>query len=210
MVDLGKIKSSDLWYVIGYITTDGYLSTDNRHINITSKDRKHLYSIKEALLLKNRIGRKTRGYEKEKRYSQLQFGDVIFYRYLETIGLSSRKSLTLGSINLNEEFFMDFLRGVIDGDGNISTWIHRTNNHQQWCLRIFSASPVFIKWLNNKIKEKFGLEGKLYIRVGKNRVNPIYILKFGKIAATKILKIVYYPDCLSLQRKFLKAQLCLQ
>ncbi len=75
MINLNKIKPTDLWYVIGYIATDGYLSTDGRHINITSNT--------------------------------------------------------------------DFLRGVIDGDGNISTWIHRTNHNRQWCLRIYSTQSVY-------------------------------------------------------------------
>lgn len=139
MVDLAKVKESDLWYVIGYIATDGYLSIDKRHINITSKDREHLYLIRNALLLKNKIGRKARSYKKEKKYSQLQFGDVHFYKYLLELGLSTQKSLTLSALKINENFFFDFLRGVIDGDGNISSWTHRTNYNQQWCLRIYSA-----------------------------------------------------------------------
>lgn len=130
MVDLNKIKPSELWYVIGYIASDGYLSSDGRHLNITSKDRKHLYSIRNALGINNKIGRKTRGDKKIKKYSQLQFGDVNFYRYLLKIGFSSKKSLILGKINIDNNFFIDFIRGVIDGDGNISTWIHSTNRNR--------------------------------------------------------------------------------
>lgn len=210
MINLAQIKQRDLWYVVGYIATDGYLSIDGRHINITSKDRAHLYSIRKALLLKNRIGRKTRGGEKEKKYSQLQFGDVKFYRYLLSIGLSTKKSLILGSLQIDNNFFIDFLRGIIDGDGNISSWIHRTNQHEQWCLRIYSASFSFIKWLNEKIKNKFRLESKIYSKRGLGRKNYIHHLRFGKISASRIFKEVYYAGALSLERKFTKAQLCLQ
>lgn len=133
MIDVKKIKPSDLWYVIGYIATDGYLSSDKRHINITSKDRDHLYKIKAALYLQNTIGRKSSGFS-EKNFSQLQFGDVKFYRFLEGLGLTSKKSLTLGPLSINNNFFKDFLRGVIDGDGNISTWIHKTNHNRQRML----------------------------------------------------------------------------
>lgn len=196
--------------MIGYIATDGYLSSDSRHINITSKDREHLYKIRHSLFLRNKIGRKSREREKEKKFSQLQFGDVKFYKYLVDLGLTSKKSLTIGSLKIDDSFFADFLRGVIDGDGNISTWIHKTNYHRQWCLRIFSASPVFIKWLNDKIEEVFGFRGMFYERKLKNRDNLGYILKFGKIKATPILQQIYYPGCLSLERKFLKVELCLQ
>lgn len=104
----------------------------------------------------------------------------------------------------------DFLRGVIDGDGSITTWIHRTNKHRQWSLRIFSASPIFIKWIDNLIKKYFNVKNRFYCRMEKNKEHPIYIIKFGKIAAMKILERIYYPGCLSLERKHLQAKMCLQ
>ena len=210
MININRIESADLWYVVGYIATDGYLSIDGRHINITSKDRDHLYKIRSALKLDNKIGRKSRVAHDEKRFSQLQFGDVKFYRFLKGLGLVSRKSLTLGPLNIDDKFFKDFFRGVIDGDGNISTWIHRTNHNRQWCLRIYSASKVFIEWLNNRVNQEFGIKGRLYSKKDKDRDNFIYLLKFGKLSALKILKRIYYDKSLFLERKFLQAQLCLQ
>jgi hypothetical protein len=82
---------------------------------------------------------------KEKIYSLLQFGDVKFYRYLLDIGLTQKKSLILGEVAINRNYFSDFLRGVIDGDGCISIWIHKTNEHRQWSLRIISAASLFYK-----------------------------------------------------------------
>ena len=210
MIYVNKIKQSDLWYTIGYIATDGSLSIDGRHINITSKDRDHLYKIRTALNLGNKIGKKSREQSQEKKFSQLQFGDVRFYRYLLRLGLTSRKSLTIGPLNVDDNFFADFLRGVIDGDGNISTWIHKTNHHRQWCLRIYSASQIFIEWLNDRINQEFGVKGRLYSRKEKDRVNSIYLLKFGKSAASKILERIYYEGSLSLERKLAQARLCLQ
>lgn len=210
MIDLNKVSSANLWYVIGYIATDGNLSIDGRHINITSKDRDHLYLIRKALFLKNKVGRKARKRGGEKEYSHLAFGDVKFFKYLKEIGITPKKSLTLGPFNIKREFFVDFLRGIIDGDGNISTWIHRTNLNRQWCLRIFSASFLFIQWLNKSIESNFEVEGKLYFEKRIEKKNGHYVLKYGKKAAMQILKIVYYPKCLSLERKYTQAQFCLQ
>jgi hypothetical protein len=210
MVDLTKVKSSDLWYVIGYIATDGNLSKDCRHINITSKDREHLYSIRKALYLKNKIGRKARSSEKEKKYSFLQFGDVKFYKYLLNLGLTTNKSLTLGSLDVDKLYFVDFLRGVIDGDGYIGSWMHRTNHHQQWSLKVCSASPVFINWLGGLIELYFGISGKAYREKGVDNKNSMYILKYGKLNARKIIGFIYYNGCLCLERKLIQAQLCLQ
>lgn len=210
MIDINRIRPADLWYVVGYIATDGCLSIDGRHINITSKDREHLYKIKDALLLKNKIGSKAREAEKKKRYSYLQFGDVVFYKFLNKIGLTSKKSLTLGPLNVDKSFFPDFLRGVIDGDGNISTWIHKTNFHRQRSLRVFSASPLFIEWLKESVERYFEMPGKLYFKKRVDRKNGHYVLKYGKNFAKIILRKLYYDGCLSLERKFLQARLCLQ
>jgi hypothetical protein len=210
-VHLNKnVQPEDLWYSIGYIATDGHLSIDGRHINITSKDRNHLFSIRKALDLKNKIGRKYREKSRTKEYSQLQFGDVKFYRYLLSLGFNQKKSLNLGPISVSNEFFVDFLRGVIDGDGSFHSWIHRSNGHRQWALRIVSASEIFINWLNDRIKHRFDVRGKFYIYNDKRRKNRLYLIKFGKKAAGKIAMEIYYDGSLSLKRKRIKARLCLQ
>ncbi len=41
--------SSETAYAVGVITTDGCLSSDGRHINITSKDTDQLNNIKKCL-----------------------------------------------------------------------------------------------------------------------------------------------------------------
>lgn len=210
MILLDEIKAPDLWYIIGYFAADGSLSIDGRHLNITSKDEEHLFLIKQALNLKSKIGKKYRSVEKIKDYFQLQFSDVRFYKFLQSIGFTTKKSMTLGQIGVDEEHFGDFLRGVIDGDGSISSWIHKTNRRQQWSLRIFSGSLEFINWLQAEINTIYQIEGKIYTKKHKNRINSIHLIKFGKKAATEILKQVYYKSCLSLKRKYLKVQLCLQ
>ncbi len=55
---------------------------------------------------------------------QVQFGDVELYRWLESVGLTQRKSLTLGPIAVPDEFFSDLVRGLLDGDGSILNFVH--------------------------------------------------------------------------------------
>ena len=54
---------------------------------------------------------------------------------LSAIGLTPRKSLTIGALKVPLGGFGDFFRGVIDGDGNIRHWLHPTNGRQQWYNR---------------------------------------------------------------------------
>ena len=147
---------------------------------------------------------------KKKKYSMLQFSDVVFYRYLETIGLSPKKSLTLGEIKVGPQYFPDFLRGVIDGDGCIHTWIHASNGHQQWALRITSAAFVFSTWLKKSTEGFFHVRGRLHACEGTGHRHTVYVIKFGKLAGKIILDRIYYDGCLSLERKMLKSRVCLQ
>ena len=210
MVDLKTIAPNNLWYVIGLIASDGNLSKDGRHISITSKDRQYLFCVKRALGLTTKVGRKSRGGSHNKIYSSLQFGDVKFYKYLLEVGLTPRKSLTIGALKIDEIYFRDFLRGVIDGDGFINSWIHKTNGHEQWALRIISGSHKFIDWLQKMSLQHFNVIGRVHIYPKRINHNELYILKFGKIAAKIIVDRCYYKNCLSLNRKLKKTVKCLK
>lgn len=209
-MNLKPINPPDLWYTIGLIVTDGNLSKDGRHINLTSKDAGLLEDVRKALGLLVKIGKKARGREQEKKYYVLQFGDGSFYRYLLTIGLTTKKSLTLAEIKVPNKYFPDFLRGIIDGDGSINTWVNRSNNGIQWCLRLTSGAPLFSRWLKDRIDDYFDVSGKLYKYHYKHKKNPIFITKYGKVATKIILQNVYYKNCLALSRKFYKAIQCLE
>ena len=104
------------------------------------------------------------------------------------------------------EHFSDFCRGLIDGDGNIRKWIHPTNGREQWVLRIYSASQDFMTWLQKRIEETFEARGPIHRE--ENSGNGIYILKYGKLAAAKILKACYYEKALALTRKAVLAKEC--
>lgn len=207
MINLEEVQAPHLWYVIGYIATDGCLSKDGRHINITSKDEDILLSIRNALGLKCIISKKfnSRGYLSR----VLQFSDVAFYKFLLSIGLSTRKSLTIGELKIPNNYFGDFFRGVIDGDGSISSWVHPSGS-SQWSLRVVSGSGKFINWLGKMTECYFNISGKIHIYSKRNKqLNDLHLLKFGKIAAKIILKKCYYVDCLALPRKMKQANECI-
>jgi len=132
-----KVARKHLWYLVGLIASDGCLSSDGRHLDITAKEREFLDTGRDTLGLSNRIGVKSRG--KINQTYRIQFGSVVFYDFLLSLGLVPSKSLRLGSLDVPDEYFPDFLRGQIDGDGNIRRWLHPTNGREQWVLRIYSA-----------------------------------------------------------------------
>ncbi|MFC1808069.1 hypothetical protein ACFL0T_06880 [Candidatus Omnitrophota bacterium] len=197
-----NISGSNLWYLVGLITSDGNLSPDGRHINITSKDRSFLCKLKEAIGLSNKVGVKNK--TKTNLAYQIQFANIEFYGFLLKIGLLPRKSLTLGKLKIPTNFFHDFLRGLIDGDGGIQRWKHATNLNEQWSLRLASGSKYFLMWVKQEVELLWSAKGRIYL---EDKKSTCYRLKYGKMAACKILEHCYYENAFGLDRK---KQLALQ
>ncbi len=205
MKPLGKVSTSwstKLAYAVGLITTDGCLSKDGRHINLTSKDKDQICTFKKCLGIKNKVGLKTGGFVKNKKYYNLQFGDVLFYRFLLDIGLTSAKSKTLKSLKIPNKYFADFLRGSLDGDGTFySYWDKRWASSFLFYLGFISASLEHLEWLQNKIYFLYKTKGHL----NKSSNNKAYQLKYAKTEAEVIIKKIYYlPNIPKLDRKFKK------
>jgi len=205
MKRLNKVKiewGPDFAYAIGLITTDGNLSSDKRHMNMTSKDKELIIKFKNCLGLKNKIGRKARGYSKEKKYFVLQFGDKNFYDFLLSLGLKPAKSKTLGELKLPNQHFADFLRGCIDGDGNIDVHRHPESQYPQLRIRLNSASINFVKWVKEKISKLVKPKGGWI-----EKYAGVHVLSYGKTDSIKLLNFMYYPRVESyLKRKYVIAE----
>ena len=202
-----KLNMNDtmLWYLVGVVTSDGCLSQDGRHVSITAKDKEYLEVLKREAGFACKVGIKNKGQPNQSYH--LQISNVEFYEFLLSRGLSPKKSLIQKEVNVPREYFSDFCRGIIDGDGNIRKWIHPTNHGEQGVLRIYSSSRDFICWLQESIRHVFGVVGRIYTEK-KTGKNDAYILKFGKMAAVKIFKNCYYEHAVALDRKARLAQEC--
>ncbi len=90
--------------------------------------------------LKNKITLKKSNYSPSGIYYRVQFGNVRLYRFLLDIGLMPNKSRLISKMEIPELYFGDFLRGHLDGDGNISIVKHPQSQYPQLRLRFSSAS----------------------------------------------------------------------
>lgn len=210
MRPLNKIKikwSSSFAYAIGTIATDGNLSPDGRHINITSKDKEMVKTIAVCLGAKNRIGRKSSGSSSKKKYFVLQFGDVNFYAFLMSLGIMPRKSKTIGTLKIPSRFFFDFLRGHFDGDGTFfSYWDPRWKSSFMFYTEFLSASRTHIIWLQKEIEKRLNIHG----HITTNNKHQIFHLKYAKRESLILLKEMYYDShvaCLERKRKKVKQAL---
>lgn len=191
-------------YSIGIIATDGNLSSDGRHINVTSKDLDLLEILKSIWNIDNKISMKARGGSKDKKYGVLQFGDIQFYEFLLSIGLTPRKSKTLRPLSIPEKYFPAFIRGCVDGDGCITAYTHPESKLPQVRVSICSASRPFLVWLHASVRKQMGIQGG-WISASDRRGTSSLV--FGKKDSIQLLQKMYEnKDRYFLARKYRTAK----
>ena len=195
-----------LAYAVGLLVTDGSLSKDKRHICFTSKDIDLISTFRDCLAINNKIGINPRGFVRAKTVYRVQFGNVNFYRWLESIGLTANKTFSLGKINIPDDFFFDFLRGHLDGDGCVLSYKDSYNKNPNYVydrlyVYFYSSSADHIKWLRSVVIRLVNVRGSL-----REESTSFFRLKFAKKESIKLLKQIYYKNNLPLlKRKYIIA-----
>ena len=195
----GKVTlvwSHNFAYAIGLLASDGCLQNDGRHIDLTSNDREQLLNFRKAIRVPYRITHKN-GHDGKN--FRIQFSEVRFYRFLVSLGFMPAKSKIIAALAIPPQYFFDFLRGVLDGDGCFYSYYDpRWRSSFMFYLVVASASPAFVAWLRAQIKQRLDIEG----HVTKDTKGSTLQLKYAKSDSLKIIKKVYYnPTVLCLSRK---------
>jgi transposase-like protein len=184
----------ELAYAVGLIATDGNLSLDGRHLTLVSSDLELLETAKTCLGLTNRIHRSA---AHDGHVYRLQWGDRGFYDWLLGIGLSPAKSLTLGPLAVPAEHFHHFLRGCIDGDGSIVTYLDHYNTfknpayvYARLFVSLVSASSRFIDWVRATVRQLRGLAGHMTTRRSRGR-HDLWRLRYAKKESAALLQWLY-------------------
>jgi len=202
-----KIKwSSNFAYAIGLISSDGWLMSDERHIGFGSKEIELIEKFKEALSLTNKIIESAFHKKINKTYFIIRFGDKLFYKFLNKIGLTHAKSKTIKSVKIPKKYFPDLIRGLFDGDGTFySYWDKRWTKSFGFKLSFASASLDFIEWLKEQLTELYGVKG--YIHKGKG----VFSLEYVKGDSKSLFRIMYHrQNMLYLKRKYDKMRMTIE
>lgn len=199
----GKVKikwSANFAYAIGLIVSDGNLSPDGRHIVFVSKDDEQINNFLKALEISVPISYSQSGYTDSKA-PRVQFGDVLFYDFLLSLGLMPNKSKVIGEVGIPQQYFWHFLRGMFDGDGSIHSYFDPRWKSSFMFYTIFSsASMEYITWLRKEIYSQAGIVGHV---TGTSKT--IFQLKYAKNESLILLRTMYPSNrILSLSRKRLK------
>lgn len=197
----------ELAYAVGLIATDGNLSRKPGRVSIVSNDIDLLEMVRGHLNITAPITRHTGGYGH--RCHHLIWSDRYFYDGLLGIGLIPAKSLTLGPLTVPDRYFADFLRGCIDGDGSIVTYLDRYNTfkhptyvYTRLFVSIVSASPRFVEWLRASVRRLLNVTGSLMVGRSPGK-RTVWRLRYAKRESLAVLRWIYYaPDVPCLRRKY--------
>jgi predicted GIY-YIG superfamily endonuclease len=186
--------SAELAYAVGLIATDGCLSSDRKTVAQVSKDLDLLETFKRCIGTAAPI-------RPHGTALRVQISDVGLYRWLETIGLTPKKSLTLGPLAVPDDLIAHVVRGLLDGDGSIYTGLTTPNrsryplhSYQRLLVKFHSASPVHIEWLRQTINRVLGLEGWVTAkrkRDASRNYAPVYMLRYSKHESMVLLPWLY-------------------
>jgi len=198
--------SAKVAYVVGLIATDGNLGRKKATITIVSKDLDLLETVRSALGLTAAIKPHRGGAGHH--YHHVSWYDRSLYQWLREIGLTPAKSLTLRPLTIPDEYFVDFFRGCVDGDGSIVTYtdrshVARSNRYvyERLYVSIVSASYPFIEWLRATVRRLAKLHGS--VTVDKRvRNGSFWRLRYAKTESLQLLRWMYYsPGIAALDRK---------
>ena len=193
-----------LAYAVGLAATDGCLVNTGRHVAFVSSDRDLMESFLRC------IGRSASTVRKDGNAYRAQLGDVELYRWLSETGLTQRKSLTLGRVEVPADLFLDMVRGLFDGDGSISHYVHRPVHrkyprylYRRLTVRFHSASRTHLRWLQNGLAEVLSIKGAV-VQQSKDLAHNMYALQYSKYASISLLTKLYEdPASPRLLRKWL-------
>src|ERR1039458_2334715 len=92
--------SPEFAYAIGLLVTDGCIYSNRKMINFTSKDEEQMRNFMRCLNITNKVGMKNSGLSGEKKYFNLQVGDVTFCDFLNSIGIMPQKTKIIGEVDI--------------------------------------------------------------------------------------------------------------
>ena len=183
-----------LAYVVGLVTTDGCLKTDQPNVVDFSSTDKELVNLYQQCLgifaHEISIQQRTGSY-----LLSVKISDPNYRAFLTNLGLTPAKSRTLGPLSIPDTVFPDFLRGCIDGDGSV--WITRAQGRPLLGIQIASGSETFIRWLQQTVTRLTGLISHIYKRPHR------WDLRFNTRYAAALCEWIYYSSdvpCLSRKR----------
>lgn len=185
-------------YLLGLIYADGNIAWNPEKgyysltITASEKDKAHLENIRNLLSSTKPLlyAPKTKSY-------RLIVNNKNLCQRLMHLGVTPRKSLTVKFPEIQEIYLRHFIRGVIDGDGNLRYVSRKRSPYFE--ITIASGSLEFCKGIVKAIKESLGIGANIR-KVAKN----VYVIQYSCSRGEKLAKYIYQDTTIFLNRKNLE------
>ncbi|MGV8140913.1 MAG: LAGLIDADG family homing endonuclease [Candidatus Woesearchaeota archaeon] len=183
-------------YILGLIFADGNISWDTKKgyytltITAAKKDKEHLERIRQIMSSTKPLiyAVKTKSY-------RLIINDKKLCKRLMYLGVIPKKSLIVKFPQIPKVYLRHFIRGVIDGDGNIR-YVKRQRS-PYFEITIASGSTAFCEGFIKAIKDCIGIDANIR-KVGQNTK----IIQYSCSRGEKLAEYIYAKANIFLERKY--------
>ena len=180
-------------YVLGYWMADGYIThkSGGWYFGLTSIDLEHLENIAELMEFKGNIN-----VRKDGKTHDLVIGNKALVENMVNLGCQYNKThtMSINDLNINPNYFYDFMRGFFDGDGSYAFQTYVKNDGTR---NISSLKFTGTKKMLTSIRKTLGY-GTLI--PDKRKADCGYLMFFGD-EMREFLDLMYRDSEIALERK---------
>lgn len=192
-------------YILGLIYADGNIAWNPKKgyqtLTITSsaKDKDHLEKIRKIL-----SSTKPLLFSPQTNSYRLIINNKNLVQRLMELGVTPRKSLILKFPQfISKEQLPAFLRGIIDGDGNVRYVSRKRSPYFE--ITIASGSKEFCKGLISSVFQAIEVKGGL-----RKVQNNTHIIQYSCARGEKLANFIYLNANILLKRKYIEYKKCLE
>ena len=175
--DKFKQNSADKYYWLGFLGADGAIVDNTLSIELKSTDREHLQKFNTYFENTNPIKERINNLGVSCARTAINSYELIDYLKQYNIYQNKSKTYIMPLPLIPQEYMMDFIRGLLDGDGSV-----RINNHQQISLEFCSGNQECVE----QFKTILGIENKI-----TQDKFTFHVQVTGNIKAKAILDKIY-------------------
>lgn len=194
-----ETDSEELYYFLGFVAADGYISDNDIEIGLNVQDENLLERFRDLICPNKPI------YKKDRTNSctlKISCKSKI-NRFKEFFSMvSNKKHEEMIFPNIEDKYIKHFIRGYIDGDGTIDTTKGYKNNKVYIGLRLrILGNYEFLNELNKKTKLIYPHKTNAISKKGQENV---YVITYNFSTARALLEWLYENSNIYLNRKHAK------
>ena len=196
-----KKDSEELYYFLGFVAADGYISDNTIEIGLNEKDLELLEKFRDLIVPGKPIYHKKRTNSYTLKISCLK--NIESFKSFYSM-FTNKKHEEIQYPNIPSEYQKDFIRGYIDGDGTFDTTKgYQTVNGERKVyrgLRLRILGNIgFLARLNEETRKAYNHKTNSISKKGKENV---YVITYNFSTASNLLEWIYKDANIFLKRKY--------